>query len=77
MRLGSKVNHPADIVLTEQILNKFAVADIALNKRILVAVLNLRKVGKIAGISQFIKVNNVIITTIGPVSEVSASTTPT
>ena len=60
MALGREVYHPVDGVLAEELSHPLVVADIGLYESVVRGVLDVREVGQIAGIGQFVEVDDAV-----------------
>lgn len=61
MALGSQVNDTVDLILHHESLHQVEVANVAFHKCVVEAVFNIVQVGKVAGIGEFVEVDNAIL----------------
>ena len=61
MALGRKMDDAVHTVSTHQLLHLLKVANVGFHKRVVSPVLNVLKVGKVAGVCEFVEVDNVVV----------------
>ena len=61
MALGCEVDDTIDLLVLHQLVERVEVADVHLHKLVIGLVLDVLEVGQVAGVRQFVEVNDVIL----------------